>query len=108
MVCGLLRLMVGGWGVDLLEKEVEEADWTTRGRALTDQVFYSPPEPQPEEAGWKGGSFTLGGGGGKSKAGSVGTGGGTAEKGLTMREIMARAAEERMKKLAATASGSKD
>lgn len=90
--------------LDELEKECGEGDWTTGGRALTNQVFYNPPEQEQkaDNTGWQGGSFKLGGGGSTR---STITG---AEKPvgqvLSRREIMARAAEERMKRL--TAAGS--
>ncbi|KAL7275186.1 hypothetical protein RUND412_001885 [Rhizina undulata] len=81
-----------------LEKEVEAGDWTTGGRALTDQVFYNPPEQQQADtAGWKGGSFKLGGGAttkGPLSGAEKPVGGE-----LSRRELMARAVEERMKKL---------
>jgi hypothetical protein len=87
-----------------LEKECEEGDWTTGGRALTNEVFYNPPEQKADDVGWQGGSFKLGGGGSTK---STATG---AEKpvgqDLSRREIMARAAEERMKRLTATPSSS--
>lgn len=89
--------------LDQLEKECAEGDWTTGGRALTNQVFYSPPEQEQhaDNAGWQGGSFKLGSGGGGSTR-STATG---AEKPvgqeLSLREIMAQAAEERMKRLTA-------
>lgn len=88
--------------LDQLEKECAEGDWTTGGRALTNQVFYNPPEQEQhiENAGWQGGSFKLGGGGGSTKSAAI-----SVEKPVgqepNLREIMARAAEERMKRLTA-------
>ncbi|KAI5841801.1 WLM domain-containing protein [Morchella snyderi] len=90
---------------NLLEKECIEADWTVGGRALTNEVFYNPPEQEKQdEAGWKGGSFKLGGGG-TTKSSTTGAEKPVGQE-LTRREIMARAAEERMKKLAAAAAAS--
>jgi hypothetical protein len=85
-----------------LEKEIEKGDWRSGGRPLTDQVFYEPPAERQEAdagVGWMGGVQKLGAG--KEGAGKV-VGGGVESR----REIMARAAEERLKRLAA-ASGSK-
>lgn len=76
---------------------------------MTNQVFYSPPEQAQkiDDSGWQGGSFKLGGGGGGSTRSTI-TG---AEKPvgqeLSRREIMARAAEERMKRLTVASSSSK-
>jgi len=74
-----------------LEKEVQRADWHHGGRTLTEEVFYDPREAELERGGhvdgggWTGGSYVLGG----RPAGSAG---------LTQREILARAAEERIKR----------
>ncbi|KAI4242709.1 MAG: hypothetical protein L6R40_003930 [Gallowayella cf. fulva] len=78
-----------------IEKEVEENDWRSGGHALTDQEFYNPDDSGLEGGhvdggGWTGGEFVLGG----SKA-SMQT---PAAQGLGRRELMARAAEERMKR----------
>jgi len=82
-----------------LEKEIDRADWKSGGRALTNQVFYEPPEQQAADArtSWTGGVQKLGGGGGGASAAGLKTGG----DGVSMREILAKAAEERMKRLAA-------
>lgn len=92
--------------LDQLEKECEEGDWTTGGRALTNQVFYNPPEQEQkvDEAGWQGGSFKLGGGG-STKSSATGAAKPVGQE-LSRREIMARAAEERMKRLTAASSSS--
>lgn len=108
----LIRLVAScvGWRLmyylDQLEKECAEGDWTTGGRALTNQVFYSPPEQAQkiDDVGWQGGSFKLGGGG--STRSTTGAEKPVGQE-LSRREIMARAAEERMKRLTAASSSSK-
>ncbi|CUS11313.1 unnamed protein product [Tuber aestivum] len=89
-----------------LEREVEANDWKSGGRALTDQVFYNPPEAEVLEGkkGWEGGEFRLGGGGGPAAA--VKTSGASTAEGSqpSMREVLAKAAEERMKRQAAAAA----
>lgn len=87
--------------VDKLEKEVEAADWKNVGRTLTNGIFYTPPEKEESDpGGWQGGSFTLDGGGitKGSHTGEVKS----VDTELSRRETMARAAEERMKKLVGT------
>ncbi|GKZ39281.1 hypothetical protein AbraIFM66950_012225 [Aspergillus brasiliensis] len=79
-----------------IEKEVERGDWTKSGRTVGDQDFYNPGDWEGvqehglvvDEKGWTGGQFVLGGGGG-----GVGDG-----RGESRREILAKAAEERMKR----------
>ncbi|CAZ83848.1 unnamed protein product [Tuber melanosporum] len=90
-----------------LEKEVEANDWKSGGRALTDQVFYNPPEAEAPEKGWEGGEFRLGGGGGgEGPAAMVKMNSGSMVEGSqpSMREVLAKAAEERMKRQAAAAA----
>ncbi|KAF8242286.1 WLM-domain-containing protein [Wilcoxina mikolae CBS 423.85] len=87
-----------------LEKEIEKADWRSGGRPLTDQVFYEPPEERQEAdsgVGWRGGVQKLGMG--KGEEAKKGESGGGVE---SRREMMARAAEERLKRLAASSSKS--
>ncbi|PLB43596.1 WLM-domain-containing protein [Aspergillus steynii IBT 23096] len=77
-----------------IEREVDRADWKHGGQRLTENDFYNPGDWQAmedegevfDECGWTGGEFVLGGSGGSS-AGS-----------RSRREMMARAAEERMRK----------
>ncbi|KAJ5158156.1 uncharacterized protein N7500_007807 [Penicillium coprophilum] len=84
-----------------IEKEVDRADWKSGGNQLSSQEFYNPGdwdsvqggEEFVDECGWTGGEFVLGGLQGDSTA-SQDASGGT----LSRREIMARAAEERMKR----------
>ncbi|KAJ5682314.1 hypothetical protein N7462_005479 [Penicillium macrosclerotiorum] len=79
-----------------IEREVERADWTAGGHRLSTQEFYNPGdwervqsgEEVIDEEGWTGGEFVLGGLGEGGNAGSS----------LSRREILARAAEERMRK----------
>ncbi|PLN75088.1 WLM-domain-containing protein [Aspergillus taichungensis] len=80
-----------------IEKEVERADWTRGGRRVDEGEFYNPGEWEGfqegggvvDEAGWTGGQFSLGGGRGGSVGGEVVEG---------RREMLARAAEERMRR----------
>ena len=82
-----------------LEKEVQQADWTAGGHQLNNGAEYYDPgesagylgdsEDVHDEGGWTGGEFVLGG----KRAQEAG-------EGLTRREILAKAAEERMKKKA--------
>jgi len=77
-----------------IEKEVRAADWTSGGRAISDEVFYDPQNREGsgnhvDGGGWTGGEFVLGGSGSDSRAPA---------QTLNRREAMAKAAEERMKK----------
>jgi hypothetical protein len=87
-----------------LEKEIEKGDWKSGGRRLTDQVFYEPPERQTADegaVGWTGGVQKLGGGLGAQKLGGAASAAPSAgDAAAARREMMARAAEERAKKLA--------
>lgn len=76
-----------------VEKEVDAADWRSGGHALSSQEFYEPSaeEDVADHGGWTGGEFTLGSG--SSGATSAGT-----NAGLSRREILAKAAEERARK----------
>ncbi|KAI0131335.1 WLM-domain-containing protein [Daldinia grandis] len=79
-----------------IEKEVARADWTRGGRNVGDAGFYEPEAAAEEVAydhgGWTGGEFVLGGGNVGGAAAAVGQGT------LSRREVIAKAAEERMKK----------
>ncbi|KJX99092.1 ubiquitin/metalloprotease fusion protein [Zymoseptoria brevis] len=76
-----------------IEAEVERNDWRRGGKSVGGEEFYNPNDDGESDdhecdgGGWEEGEFTLGGVGG---SGSVSS--------LSRREIMARAAEERMKK----------
>ncbi|KAL8789586.1 MAG: hypothetical protein Q9213_001022 [Squamulea squamosa] len=78
-----------------IEKEVEENDWQSGGHALTNQEFYNPQDSGVEGehmdgGGWTGGEFVLGGSSGSLPIPSP--------QGLGRRELLAQAAEERMKR----------
>ncbi|KAI1496262.1 ubiquitin/metalloprotease fusion protein [Biscogniauxia marginata] len=88
-----------------IEREVARADWKSGGRSVGGGDYYEPGEEQEEEivhdhGGWTGGEFVLGGGGGGG-GGRGGSSNANANSGgdtLSRREIMAKAAEERLKK----------
>ena len=78
-----------------IEKEVDANDWRSGGHALTNQEFYNPDDSGVEGehmdgGAWTGGEFVLGG----SATGAQQQ----AFRGLSRRELMAKAAEERIKK----------
>ncbi|KAL8773957.1 MAG: hypothetical protein Q9209_001387 [Squamulea sp. 1 TL-2023] len=78
-----------------IEKEVEENDWRSGGHALTNQEFYNPEDSGVEGehmdgGGWTGGEFVLGGSNGSLPISST--------QGLGRRELLAQAAEERLKR----------
>ena len=78
-----------------VEREVEVGDWKSGGRALTEEVFHEPDEEVvADHGGWTGGEFVLGGGGSGRSSGAASQGAAA----LNRREILARAAEERVKK----------
>lgn len=92
-----------------IEKEVERGDWKSGGHALSSQEYYEPPganitygggdEEVHDHGSWTGGEFVLGGGSTTSTGqGSVISQASPGDV-LSRREIMARAAEERMKRL---------
>ncbi|CAI4217342.1 unnamed protein product [Parascedosporium putredinis] len=74
-----------------IEREVASADWSASGRTLGDVDPYGPSMPEDDEAhdegGWVGGSYVLGG-----RPDSQ-------DDGLSRREILRRAAEERQRRL---------
>lgn len=70
-----------------IEAEVDKNDYRRGGHSVGGEEFYNPADggvsdEEADEGGWEGGEFTLGGGSGVAS--------------LSRREIMARAAEERM------------
>ena len=75
-----------------IEAEVDKNDWRRGGHSVGSQEFYNPEdEGEDEEAddgGWMGGEYVLGG----SVEGASST------EPLSRRDIMARAAEERIKR----------
>ena len=86
-----------------IEKEVDKADWKSRGRALTDEEFYtsSTGSSSPyngagdhmDHGGWTGGEYTLGV---DSSDASASYPTSTRHDRMTRREILAQAAEKRM------------
>ncbi|KAI5298985.1 hypothetical protein KEM55_002714 [Ascosphaera atra] len=78
-----------------IEKEVERGDYWGHGQRLTDEEFYNPEDWEKakdghdamDHGGWTGGQFVLGGGT---------PGGQPANSAHDRREVLARAAEERL------------
>lgn len=85
-----------------VEREVEAADWKSGGRSLTEQVYYEPVQGEgvvADHGGWEGGEYVLGGrsNDGESSGGNrEHTGQGSVP--LSRREVLARAADARMRK----------
>lgn len=81
-----------------IEKEVEKADWRTGGNMVGNEEYYEgggfDEEEAEDEGGWTGGEFVLGAAMGTEAVGGPGRG----EAGLSRREVLARAAEERIKR----------
>jgi hypothetical protein len=79
-----------------IEKEVEKADWKSGGRAVGEEEFAEghtmemDEDEVDDEGGWKGGEFLLGAGL---------SSGGMQQQGISRREILANAAEARIKRL---------
>ncbi|KAK1965601.1 WLM domain-containing protein [Colletotrichum sublineola] len=74
-----------------IEREVDAADWKHGGHTVGQQSSYYAPGEDEEEGfedhgGWEGGDFVVGGDAANTK-------------GLSRREILAKAAEERVKKM---------
>ena len=85
-----------------IEKEVRRNDWKTGGNVVSNEVFYDPEDREEsgghvDGGGWSGGEFVLGGSGGSSQSQS---------QGLSRREAMAKAAEERMRRQREAGTGS--
>jgi hypothetical protein len=86
-----------------IEREVARDDWKSGGRSVGNEEFYDPGDGTGEEVhdhgGWTGGEFTLGSGGkGMDTVVNSTTGGSVGAGGLSRREVLARAAEERAKR----------
>ncbi|KAF2118917.1 zinc metallo protein-like proteinase [Lophiotrema nucula] len=82
-----------------IEKEVERDDWTRGGRSVGFEEYYTPSAEDDvhDHGGWTGGEFVLGGSSGGETV--VSSAGGNVPAGnLSRRDILARAAEERMKR----------
>lgn len=81
-----------------IEKEVEANDWRSGGHALTSEEFYNPNDSgvdgeHVDGGGWTGGEFVLG----RADDGSAGSRMGSMQ-GMSRRELMAKAAEDRIKR----------
>lgn len=78
-----------------IEREVERGDWTRGGRSVGEEEFYNPhdggvgDDEHVDAGGWEGGTYVLGGGGPAEWE----------REGLTRREAIMRAVEERLKRL---------
>lgn len=81
-----------------IEKEVEKADWKSGGHTVSNDEFYGghgEDEEVDDHGGWTGGEFVLG----ASAAGSAESAAQSSSQGMSRREILAKAAEERMKRM---------
>lgn len=78
-----------------IEAEVDKNDWRHGGHSVGNEEFYNPEDQGvndddfADEGGWTGGEYVLGGG----------TSASSSHEPLTRREIMARAAEDRIRKM---------
>ncbi|KAF2742959.1 WLM-domain-containing protein [Sporormia fimetaria CBS 119925] len=80
-----------------IEKEVERDDWRSGGKAVGNEEYsVGPDEEVHDHGGWEGGEYVLGGGGAEVVTSSAG--GQVAAGNLSRRDILARAAEERVKR----------
>jgi hypothetical protein len=83
-----------------IEREVDRDDWRSGGKSVGNQEYYEPGEEEVcDHGGWTGGEFVLGGsssGGGQTLVSSAG--GNVSAGSLSRREVLAKAAEERMKR----------
>lgn len=82
-----------------IEGEVERGDWRGGGRMVGEEVYEPEGGDVWDHGGWTGGEFVLGGGG----AAVVGSSGRVTETeagegGLSRREVLAKAAEERARR----------
>lgn len=89
-----------------IEREVARDDWKSGGRSVGDQEYYDPggEDEIHDHGGWTGGEFTLG----SSQEGEtvVGAAGTSVQAGsLRRRDILAKAAEERLKRAAEDKNG---
>jgi hypothetical protein len=73
-----------------VEKDVEGSDWRSGGHNLGEEEFYGGEVD--DHGGWTGGEFVLG-------VGRAETAGQGSSAGMSRREILAKAAEERIKRL---------
>lgn len=90
-----------------IEREVHAADWRHGGRSVSGggaNDFYEPSaedeDDVPDHGGWSGGTYVLGGSGTAGASASASSGAdGISQQGLSRRDVIARAAEERLKKM---------
>ena len=78
-----------------IEKEVAAADWKSGGHSVGSEEFYdggSAEDMIDDHGGWTGGEFVLGASSANGK--DMGS-----SSGMSRREVLARAAEERAKKI---------
>jgi hypothetical protein len=67
-----------------IEKEVAASDWRTGGKSVGERgEYYGEEDDEADHGSWSGGDFVVGGGAGE---------------GMSRREVLARAAEERIKR----------
>lgn len=84
-----------------IEREVDRDDWKSGGRSVGNETFYDyvPGEDEMHDhGGWTGGEFTLGSASGGQETVVSSAGGSVPVGGLSRREVLARAAEERLKR----------
>ena len=84
-----------------IEREVGRDDWRTGGHSVGNQEYYEPSEDEMnmcDHGGWTGGEFVLGSGSGGGETLVSSAGGSVAAGSLSRREVLAKAAEERMKR----------
>ena len=86
-----------------VEREVKAGDWKSGGQAVGNQIYYDPEEREGhvDGGGWQGGEFVLGGSTHPPASRSDLPG----EAPMNRREAMARAAEERMKRVREAGAG---
>ena len=87
-----------------IEGEVEKGDWKSGGRSVGNQEYYEPSKEDMEmcdHGGWTGGEFVLGSAAENSGGATLvsSAGGNVATGSLNRREILAKAAEERAKRM---------
>ena len=79
-----------------IEVEVDRNDTSRGGHSVGGEEFFNPTDEgvdeEDDDGGWMGGEYVLGGGGPSSGPGT------SSDQPLSRREIIARAAEERLKR----------